>query len=151
MTSATWKEGAKFASTAICRNTLSTARELVTSQIWQFPQICNLKWKGGNPKQKGQPLLFNIQYRQLQRLKWCTWALNDFRAELLRSSIERRERWKRWMPLRDPLCSPPIQGVTWRKILLPSFCQLARKITSRLSFLEIMSLEIRTPFLDKLF
>ena len=74
MTIATWKGGAKFASTTICRNTLSTARELVTSLIWQFPQICNLKWKGGNPKQKGQPLLF--------RLKWCTWTLNDFRAEI---------------------------------------------------------------------
>ena len=76
------KRGAKFASTTICRNTLSTARELVTSLIWQFPQICNLKWKGGNPKQKGPPLLFNIQYRQLQRLERCTWALNDFRAEI---------------------------------------------------------------------
>ena len=54
----------------------------VTSQILQFPQICNLKWKGGNPKQKGPPLLFNIQYRQLQRLERCTWALNDFRAEI---------------------------------------------------------------------
>ena len=53
------------------------------------------------------------------------WTISE-----LRSSAERRERWKRWMPLRDPLCSPPIQGVTWRKILLPSF-QSPRKITSR--------------------
>ena len=82
MTITIWKGGARFASTAICRTTLSTARELVTSQIWQFPQICNLKWKGGNPKQKGLPLLFNIQYRQPKRLERCTRALNDFRAEI---------------------------------------------------------------------
>ena len=82
MTNATWKgepslHRPQFAETPF----LPTAR-FVTSQIWQFPQICNLKWKGGNPKQKGQPLLFNIQYRQMQRLKWCTWASTDFRAEI---------------------------------------------------------------------
>ena len=90
-------------------------------------------------------------YSTLNIVKCRDWngVLELWTISELRSSAQRREKWKRWMPLRDPLCSPPIQGVTLKRKYYLFFVNIWERL-HRVSFLEIISLEIRPPFLDKL-
>ena len=144
MTNATWKGGA-----AICRNTLSTycsqARDITDLAI-----SANLQFEveGRKPKTKGTATL--IQH----------WISSNAEIEMVYLSFDRFQSWdfrqREEKDENDECLSETPSALLLFKVWLEGkyyyllFVNL-REILHRVSFLEIMSLEIRTPFLDKLF
>ena len=124
---------------------LPTAR-FVTSQIWQFPQICNLKWKGGNPKQKGTATLIQHSISSTAEIEMVYLSFDRFQSWDFRQREEKDEN--------DECLSETPSALLLFKVWLEGkyyyllFVNLRERL-HRVSFLEIISLEIRPPFLDK--
>ena len=146
MTSATWKEGAKFASTAICRNTLSTYCSL--RDITDLAISANLQFEveGRKPKTNGTATLIQHSISSTAEIEMVYLSFERFQSWDLRHREEKNEN-------DECLSETPSALLLFKVWLEGKYYLLFVNIWERLhrvSFLEIISLEIRPPFLDKL-